>query len=707
MKRLVPLAVSALALLAPASAVQASGDFSCSPVWKLSNASYGCNDSAVLAPGNDTRVNLFYLLRDRQGVGTAGLSYLPLSENTDLSSGHNFLVWDSLAAAFYRRSAVEEGAADDHSGSRCISLASGDKVFEAAMQANRGLPAAERGSLLAARGTLAQTCSATGAQSTLPSWPAVSSAPGREYLGYLQAANAFYGGEWDSARQGFARLKSSRDPWLAETAAYMLPRTELNAAQIAAFDEYGTFDAGKVDQPALGRAQAGFGDYLKHYAKGRYAASAGGLVRRTMWLGGDVAGLSREYERLLIATPVANQQTLDLVQEIDNKLLTTKAAQGAVDGPLLLATIDLMMMRESASYEGDTANADSPVLITAAQIAAQGPRFAGRADLFGFVQASHAFYVQKDMRRVLQLIPDSARQASFTPVQFSRQVLRGQALNALKDRNAAGFWREMLGGATALYQRPVVELGLALTWERNGRLAEIFAPGSPIGESSIREILLANVAGPDLLRAQAKRTDSPQHERDVALFTLLQKELTRGDYAGYLADVALVRAGAPAEGATWNLQAQQTVPLGLFRSSAVSDGYPCAPLTSSVAALVRNPHDAKALLCLGDFYRNKGFDDYGLYSAAPKPDELGGTASLFPGRMTPRAGLYDAVIADPAAGANEKAYALYRAINCYAPSGNNSCGGTDATKSQRQAWFQRLKRDYPSSAWATKLRYYW
>lgn len=707
MKWYLASAASALAMLVPQAAVQASGDYGCTPVWKLSNASYGCNDSAVLAPGNDTRVNLFYLLRDRQGAGTAGLSYSPLNEDTDLSPGHNFLGWDEFAWAFYRQGRGDGGIGDDRSGSRCISLASGDKVFDAAMQANRGLPAAERGSLLTARGILAQTCGASGGQATAPDWPTVASAAGREYLGYLQAANAFYAGEWDAARQGFARLKSSRDPWLMETAAYMLPRTELNAAQVAAFDEYGSFEAGKADRPALERARGGFADYLKRYAKGRYAASAAGLVRRTMWLGGDVAGLSREYERLLAATPVANAGALGLVQEIDNKLLIAKPQAGSVDGPLLLATIDLMMMRQSEVDPGDTANADRPAVITIAQIAAQEPRFAGRADLFSFVQANHAFYVQKDLRRVLQLVPDAARQASFTPLQFSRQVLRGQALMALNDRNAAGFWREMLGGATALYQRPVVELGLALTWERSGRLADVFAPGSPIGESSIREILLANVAGPDLLRAQARRADRPQHERDVALFTLLHKELMHGDYAGFLADVALVRSGAPAEGGTWDLYAQHKIPLGMFRAGAASDGYPCAPLARSVAALARNPRDAKALLCLGDFYRLKGFDDYGRYGTVPKADELGGTASRFPGRMTPRAALYDTVIADPAAGANEKAYALYRAVFCYAPNGNNTCGGTDAPKNQRQAWFQRLKRDYPASEWATKLRYYW
>ena len=700
-------AISALALFVPGAAVQASGDYSCYPNWKLSNGRYGCNDSAVLAPGNDTRVNLYYLLRDRQGAGMAGLSYAPHNEDEDLTYGHNFLSWDGFEYAFYRLGTGQDGHSNEHYGSRCISLASGDTAYGAALQANRRLPAAERASLLSARGVLRQTCGTPGVRRDASLWPAVSSAPGSEYLGYLQAANAFYGSEWDAARQRFAKLRSSRDPWLAETAAYMLPRTELNAAQAAAFDDYGSYDGDKIDRPALGRARAGFADYLKRYPTGRYAASAGGLVRRTMWLGGDVAALSREYERLLVATPAANEGVLELVQEIDNKLLTTNAAHGGIDGPLLLATIDLMMMRQSESFEGDTANAERPVMITAAQIAAQEPRFAGRADLFGFIQANHAFYVAKDARRVLQLIPDNARQTSFTPVQFGRQVLRGMALAALRDGNEAGFWRDMLGGATAPYQRPVIELGLALHWERNGKVAQVFAAGSPIRESSIREILLINVAGAGLLRGEAKRADRPQHERDVALLTLLQKQLQHGNYAGFLADFALVRADAAVEGGMWNLQAQHKIPVGVFRGGRWSDGYPCAPLAKSVAVLARNPRDAKALLCLGDFYRINGFDDYGRYSQSPKPDELGGTASLFPGRVTPRAGLYDAVIADPAAGLNEKAYALYRAVYCYAPNGNNTCGGADAPTSQRQAWFQRLKRDFPATEWAKKLRYYW
>lgn len=44
---------------------------------------------------------------------------------------------------------------------------------------------------------------------------------------------------------------------------------------------------------------------------------------------------------------------------------------------------------------------------------------------------------------------------------------------------------------------------------------------------------------------------------------------------------------------------------------------------------------------------------------------------------------------------------------CYSPSASNSCGGDGVDVAQRKVWFDRLKRDYPQSPWAKKLRYYW
>jgi hypothetical protein len=306
------------------------------------------------------------------------------------------------------------------------------------------------------------------------------------------------------------------------------------------------------------------------------------------------------------------------------------------------------------------------------------------------------------------LIPDDAGQPSYTALAFSRQVLRGMALAVLKDRNEAGFWRELLGGAKGLYQRPLVELALALNYERNGKLADVFAAGSPIGETKIREILLQYVAGPDILRAQVRNAARPQHERDMALFTLLQRDLTNGDYAGFLADRKMVGAQTRGEGeGLWNIETQETVPVELFSNGKWSEEYTCPELSATAATLARNPRDARARLCVGEFFRLNGFDYFYVYDAPPAADELGGTRSLFPGRSVPRGVIYSDVIADAGAAPPEKAYALYRAVNCYAPGGNNSCGGKDVAESQRKAWFQQLKANYPKSEWAQRLKYYW
>jgi hypothetical protein len=50
---------------------------------------------------------------------------------------------------------------------------------------------------------------------------------------------------------------------------------------------------------------------------------------------------------------------------------------------------------------------------------------------------------------------------------------------------------------------------------------------------------------------------------------------------------------------------------------------------------------------------------------------------------------------------------LFRAVNCYGPSGYNSCGGEDVPIATRKGWFDRLRREFPKSPWTQKLKYYW
>lgn len=75
--------------------------------------------------------------------------------------------------------------------------------------------------------------------------------------------------------------------------------------------------------------------------------------------------------------------------------------------------------------------------------------------------------------------------------------------------------------------------------------------------------------------------------------------------------------------------------------------------------------------------------------------------------MSGRLALYRQVIADKQAPAEERSYALYRAINCYATSGYNHCGDEDLPKEERKRWFMTLKKQYAKSPWAQQLKYYW
>jgi hypothetical protein len=223
-----------------------------------------------------------------------------------------------------------------------------------------------------------------------------------------------------------------------------------------------------------------------------------------------------------------------LAEEIDNKLLPQLTPQMTSD-PTLLAFVDLMRMRQSDHDHGAPFRLD--------ELEAQRPAFAAASPIFDYLLAVNAFYIDHANATVLQLLPDATGKRDGDHLWFSRQLLRGMALEAIGDRNAHGFWTEFYPGATRPLERVAIELGLAMHDKSRGRLKDVFAAGSLVESPVIREILLDNVADTALLRQQAHDPAAPAHEREIALFALLFKELTRGRYAEFLADVA----GAPPE----------------------------------------------------------------------------------------------------------------------------------------------------------------
>lgn len=698
-------------LLASSGAALACADVGCDPNWSLFGGAQACHNRVVIAPGNDSRVNLLALLRDSAGLGltgavTGGGDY-PKPEYDEEGFGHTFLDWGMVTRTWVPAfDPAAEPPADALSGP-CDIFRAATPEFTGAMAANRALPEAERSALTAARAQLVARCADPKLPAVLPG-VAASSAPGKAFLGYLAASDAFYATRYSEAANGYAALVGAPDPWVAETARYMVARAWLGEALVHSTDEYGFFGGLKaVDKSAALRGKAALADYLKAYPKGRYAASARGLERRALWLSGDFAALGQRYESVLAEAPKEGEQLVDLINEADGKFLSNSDNPDPLGGGLLLlAAADLKAMRVAdPDNRYDLGGAEKQ--IGADVLASQQASFLRAPEIYAFLQANHAFYVAKDYARVLQLIPDDAKRPSYTPLAFSRQVLRGQALAAKGDPNEAGFWLELLGGAKALWQRPTVELGLAMNWERHGKLAQVFATGSPIGDSMVRAILLTHSAGPALLRRVALDTANPQKERDAALFSLLYKQLSRGDYAGFRSNQALAQGDAPTDW-LWSFRPGTPAPVGLFaKGKTAGGGFGCPALNGTAATLAANPQDVHARLCLGEFWRLNGFDGFTMLDTAPSKGLLGGAANEYPGKPLARGTIYASVIADPRSAPDDRAYALYRAVNCYGPSGYNGCGGEEVPIATRKGWYDRLKREFPKSLWAQKLKYYW
>lgn len=706
-RKLAWAAGSALALALWPHGAGASGDYGCSPSWSLARPDYECAGTALIGPRNDTRINLAWLLQDRTDAFARGR--YPADDWETAAYGRVFLSWASMQRSFWPVAEGEEQAWDDspYAGSICQTHDSGAAAFRAALADSKALAGDERDLLSQARDRLTPACDGDKAA---PIWPeGITSTAGRDFLAYLKGAQAFYAEDFDAAGQVFSGLVSSREAWVAETARYMLGRNALAGAQASAQDEWGWYDNAKADKALAQTGLEALETYLIAYPKGRYAASAQGLTRRALWLMGAQRPLSHAYSGLLASDPFSAASTPRLLEEVETKLFFSPGQSGSadqgIDAPLLLATWDLARMRSTGPLLADY----TPSPLSAQELDAQASVFAERPDLFTYLKAAHAFYKANDYRRVLELLPDDARRDSYAPLAFSRQLLRGLALEQLDDANAAGFWQQLHQGANPLYQRPTVELALAMHWERKGQVAKVFAKDSPIGDPYIRALLLEKIAGPDLLRRQAQAAAASALEKQVATFTLLYKNLSRARYADFNRDLTLVAATAGTDGAIggWLDDPGRSVPIALFTKGEWAASYPCPALSETTRTLAANARDVHSQLCLAEFYRLNGFDDYLAHEGKREASQLGGTPSQFPGTAMTREAIYASVLADRSASAADTAYALYRSVMCYAPSGNNSCSGGEVPVSQRKAWFERLKREFPKSPWAIRLKYYW
>jgi hypothetical protein len=713
------LIATLVASLLPVSAAYASSDMSCDPSATIRQNSYSCAGLPILSPGNDTRINAMLLMTDG-GVLAQVLpdpESVPPADRTSrliVPFSYDFSGWIDIGQRQPETSSDSsaQGAQSDvyadGEGSICRSVTSGDKAFNDALDAAKGLPGDEAARLRATRAEVAKACATGGASAAWTKPAGLKSALGQQFATYLDGANAFYRYDFASATKAFASASHSADPWLKESALYMAGRAQLNAAQANAFGSDSTTpDRASVVKVSLGAADTVFRAYLRIYPHGRYAASAAGLQRRVAWLGGNATQQADLYDKAFThwSPKTSNVPLAQLANELDSKLLLTDNLDpGQLQSPSVLAIVDLMRMR---AHDSNDSTSSKP--LTLDELQAQKPRFANAPALHDYLLAAYHVYVDRKPEQALALLPQSSG-ASLDYFGLSQQTLRGFALeDSGQADKARQLWIDLIPLAKLRLQREALELALAINLEQAGLVDRVFADDSPVQNAGIRAILLQHAANANLLRTQAQNRATSGPLRDIALYTLLYKELTRADYPDFITDLALV-SDTPSDALK-----PFTLP-----GSTNDEGYACPAVRDVAATLQQNPADAKGLNCLADFVRRNP-PVYGLIedpvviaSVHPAPAgsanasaTLGSAPSQFPGKSYQRMSSYQTVISSADAPANERAYALYRAINCYAPSGYNDCGGDDVPKGTRKQWFTTLKSTYPRSKYAQSLKYFW
>jgi hypothetical protein len=658
-------AASSLCLSLGATSALASADMSYEPYIKALEGGFNNDVLGMLVPSNDTRDNLVFLMADRQ---KQTLTAPAMAESGD----------------------DEESGYVYGDGTVCVSNASGNTLFQAAVVDDASVPADEKKLLQAARETL--KCEGDPDPNAAPAAAVmVQSANGKAFADYLAAVDRFYHISHTDAA-GFAALAQSSQPWVRETARYMQARIALLQAQANAFDEYGTVERSHVDKLQVQGTRDALNAYVKDYPQGAYVESAKGLLRRADWVEGDTDVLAATYSQLVTAKAVS-AETIALANEIDVKLPLESYTSASAD-PILLAVQDLRLMRPQ--FDND----DKPLPgVKAAVLEAQRARFAGQEALFDYLLAARAWFADKDAAAVLKLLPDAAPSGPVDYLAFSRQMLRAAALDANGDAKARDLYIALLPSATSLYQRQTLELALAKYDERHKNIATIFDAGTPIQDPDIRMKLLDYVAGPIILKMQATSASATPAERDTALFRLYVRDLTQGRFKGFLDDIKLLPPKPEP-----NADGEPEDTFAAFRwEGGNEDGYACPDIVAVAGKLAANPKDIQGRLCLGDFLRSQ----YVVPIDPAEKDDLGGTGTLFAGDVLARHDFYLDIMHDKKAGRDERAYALYRAMHCYQPVGNNDCGGKDVDLAQRKKWFKELKASYGNTVWAKNSDVYW
>lgn len=697
----------------------ASSDNYCLLSWSAQMKVYdSCSNLPIFSPANDSETNMRLLLADMQLAKIRTPQSLPswTEEYGPVPFALNELKEAiSNAVPSQRQKPLKNEPYDSSwitvNEERCQSKDTGQQSFIHQVNRDSALKPAEKQFLIKQRQAINPQCDkALSFINVKPEWSALV----RQYVSYINGTIAFYNGDHQAAQKIYGALTTVATPWIAETATYMQTRTAVEDAYDSGLDEYGSVSSAKIDKSALTKAFDAIAQYFKSYPKGEYSASARGLLRRLYWLGGQQRQLIDEFSWQFDHTqsPQFNLEMLYVPEEIHQRIFENRLFNPAnFKDPFFLTTYDLMYMRED--------NSDKYKPLSWRELQAQQDYFKTQPELYRYLQAAHLVFVQNKPQQALEYLPKGNPPERLSYLQLSQFILKGRIFEQIgRYDEAHTLWTVLLNSAKAPYQRQMVELVLALNMQRSQDFAAIFTADSLIRDPAIRAIVIKRAANANLLDSIINSTTTMAQEKQFARFVLLFKNLKYQQYKQFVEALNYLPANAAhyegSESKNESFKNQPRFSVFLWKGSEINSQLACPALRTIAQTLVTNPNDELSLLCLGEFVRLSRFDwlSYNLEADADHTisqnsnPHLGDVIPPFKGAIFSRGEVYKKIIAT-STNDDLKAYALYRAVNCYAPAGYNDCGGEEVDKTTRKNWFNQLRRDYPASEWAKSQKYFW
>lgn len=656
----------------------------------------GCSNLPVLYPANDSQTNMTLLLSD---LGRATIK--PMTADANLwDAVYGTVPFDAANLSSLtqnklpnQRKRLERN--DTVFDERCTSFDSGNQTFNTQVQNNKAIPNLEKQILISERKKMNQCGDKIELIAINPNWSITT----RQYASYLNASILFYNSNYSAATKIYTVLTTVEDTWLKETSQYMLIRTSLNSAYATGVDKYGDVYLDNINQNLLKQFLDNINAYLKAYPNGQYIASARGFMRRGFWLSKRQDLLVNEivWQLKNPTSKFYNLEMSELPAEIDRRVFDSSAFNlSNLKDPFFLAVYDLMHMRES--------NSENYHSISWAQLNAQKDFFRTQPELFQYLQAAHLFFVQNKAQEAQNyLAKANAKNSSY--LQLSQTFLRGQILEKIgQPQNAEEYWRQQLAQAKDSYQRGLFETALSNHFAIKQDYSAFIGKKAQITQPNLQRNFITQIADTKSLQKLIQSEQSNIDQKQAAIYTLLSKSLVHQQFELFKQSYAFMPKNAMQykgyNSDNEQLKNKPDFSNFIWNGANITPQLKCSNLETLVNQLAQTPKDLLLNVCLGEYFRSE--QGYSLQQLAYAEQQK----SSFSGKIFSRGQVYKDILKSSSKD-DLHAYALYRSIQCYAPSGINDCGGNEVNKSVRKQWYDQIKRDYLNSTWAKSLKYYW